>query len=159
MAYLHTKLHPPSSRHNAVRRQRLLNRLDNGLRQRLTLISAPAGFGKTTVLTSWLAETGRLCAWFSLDEGDNDPVQFLGYVITGFQQVDNSIGGTVLTLLQSPQMPPIHSLLVSLINDLVANGTELTFVLDDYHLITASAVHDIVGMLLERLPLLCRWLS
>src|SRR5262245_1488980 len=121
MAYLRTKLHPPSHRPNAVRRQRLLNRLDAGLRQRLTLISAPAGFGKTTVLTSWLAETGHLCAWFSLDEGDNDPVQFLGYVIAGFQQVESNIGRTVLTLLESPQMPPIQSVLVSLINDLVAS--------------------------------------
>lgn len=152
MAYLRTKLHPPSHRPNAVRRQRLLNRLDAGLRQRLTLISAPAGFGKTTVLTSWLAETGRLCAWFSLDEGDNDPVQFLGYVIAGFQQVDNNIGHTVSTLLESPQMPPIQSMLVSLINDLVASDIEFVFVLDDYHLISSSAVHDIVEMLLERLP-------
>lgn len=152
MAYLSTKLHPPSLRPNAVRRQRLLNRLNSGLRQRLTLISAPAGFGKTTVLTSWLAETGRRYAWFSLDEADNDPVQFLEYVIAGFQQVDNSIGRTVLSLLHSPQKPPVNSLLVSLINDLVATDTELTFVLDDYHLITASAVHEIVGVLLERLP-------
>jgi LuxR family maltose regulon positive regulatory protein len=152
MVYLSTKLYPSSPRPNTVRRQRLLNRLDSGLRQRLTLISAPAGFGKTTVLTSWLAETGRRCAWYSLDEGDNDPVQFLGYIIAAFRQVDDRIGRTVLTLLQSPQMPPVNSLLVSLINDLVATGIELTFVLDDYHLITANAVHEIVQMLLERLP-------
>ncbi|MFL7792754.1 MAG: LuxR C-terminal-related transcriptional regulator [Anaerolineae bacterium] len=151
---LTTKLYIPSPRPNLVDRPRLVERLDEGLRQgrKLTLVSAPAGFGKTTLVTDWVCGGAREVAWISLDEGDNDPVQILTYLIAALQQVDGSIGQTVQQLLRSPQLPPLQSLVSSLINDIAATSTDLTLVLDDYHFISSPIVHQLVGFLLEHQP-------
>ena len=151
---LTTKLYIPSPRPNLVARPRLIERLDKGLRQgrKLTLVSAPAGFGKTTLVTDWVCGGAREVAWLSLDEGDNDPVQILIYLIAALQQVDGSIGQTVQQLLRSPQLPPLQSLVSSLINDVTATSTDLTLVLDDYHFISSPVVHQLVGFLLEHQP-------
>ncbi|MBN1976515.1 MAG: hypothetical protein JW918_03860 [Anaerolineae bacterium] len=151
---LTTKLYIPSPRPNLVERPRLVERLDDGLRQgrKLTLVSAPAGFGKTTLVTDWVCGGAREVAWISLDEGDNDPVQVLTYLIAALQQVDGGIGRTVQQLLRSPQLPPLQSLVSSLINDIAATSTDLTLVLDDYHFISSPVVHQLVGFLLEHQP-------
>jgi len=151
---LTTKLHIPPPRSNVVPRPRLIERLDEGLRwcHRLTLVSAPAGFGKTTLVTEWICGSAREVAWVSLDEGDNDPVQFLNYLVAALQQVDGGIGRPVQQILQSPQLPPTQGLITPLINDVTAVGTALTLVLDDYQLISAAAVHQMVQFLVEHQP-------
>jgi LuxR family maltose regulon positive regulatory protein len=154
MQILATKLYIPPPHPNLVRRSRLIERLAAGLYRnyKLTLVSAPAGFGKTTLVTEWVVGDAREVAWISLDEGDNDPVQFLTYLTAALQQVDGGIGQTLRQLLQSPQLPPLQSLVASLINDVVAVGTPITLVLDDYHVISSPAIHEALGFLLEHQP-------
>jgi LuxR family maltose regulon positive regulatory protein len=147
-----TKLYMPPVRPSLVPRPRLIERLNEGLYRKLTLVSAPAGFGKTTLISEWLGLLDRPSAWLSLDEGDSDPVQFLTYLIAALRQVDEGIGRTVLDLLQSSQLPPMQSLVTLLINDIAAAGTPLMLVLDDYQLVSASSVHQIVQVLLDRQP-------
>jgi len=161
---LTTKLHVPPLRHGLVRRPRLLQRLDEGLAlgRRLTLISAPAGFGKTTLLSEWIADCGlRIadCGWLSLDEGDNDPARFWAYLIAALRTVHATIGEGARSVLQSPQPPPAESVLADLINEIAAiPGTadsparSLILVLDDYHLITAQPIHESIAFLLDHLP-------
>jgi LuxR family maltose regulon positive regulatory protein len=133
---------------------RLIERLNEGLRlnHRLTLVSAPPGFGKTTLIGEWVSNAERPVAWFSIDETDNDPVVFLTYLISAFQQVDQRIGQTAQAILLSPHLSPMQGLVTSLINDLTATTTPLILVLDDYHLITSMPVHQALGFLLEHQP-------
>lgn len=151
---LATKLHIPRPRPDLVARPALTERLDEGLRlgRRLTLVSAPAGFGKTTLIGAWVAGSEQAAAWVSLDEGDNDPVQFLNYLIAALRTVGESIGHTTQALLQSPQIPPLPGLITPLINDIAALDAPLTLVLDDYHHITAGPVHQALRFLLENQP-------
>jgi LuxR family maltose regulon positive regulatory protein len=151
---LTTKLYFPRPRPNLVPRPHLIGRLEEGLEleHRLTLVSAPAGFGKTTLIGEWLYGGDRPVAWVTVEEGDNDPFQFLSYLIAAFQQVDERIGQTAQRLLQSPQLPPPQSLLTSLINDITEDDIPLTLVLDDYHVITAVPVHQALQFLLENQP-------
>ncbi len=151
---LTTKLHIPHPRPNLVPRPRLVQRLNEGLHlgHRLTLISAPAGYGKTTLISEWISASQRPVAWVSLEEGDNDPVQFLRYLIAALQQIDGAFGQTVVQVLQSPQLPPPQSLVTPIINDIAATGTDLTLVLDDYQLITSPAVNQILQFLLVNQP-------
>jgi LuxR family maltose regulon positive regulatory protein len=151
---LTTKLYIPPPRPDLVPRPRLIQRLEEGLSlgHKLTLISAPAGSGKTTLVTDWICRGARQVAWISLDEGDNDPVQFLSYLIAALQQIDPNIGQTVLKILPSPQLPPLQRLVVSLINDISAVGAMAALVLDDYQLIHSKSVHEIVQFLLEHQP-------
>ncbi len=149
---LTTKLYIPPPRPNLVPRSRLIERLNASVHRQLTLVSAPAGFGKTTLVAEWICDSKRSIAWLSLDEGDNDPAQFLTYLIAALRQIDGSIGGTVRQLLQSPRLPPIQGLVTPLINDVTAANTPLTLVLDDYHHITADPVHQAVGFLLQHQP-------
>jgi LuxR family maltose regulon positive regulatory protein len=135
-----------------VARPRLLERLDQGLSARLTLLSAPAGFGKTTLLSAWLAEFSSPAAWVSLDAGDNDPVVFLNYVIAALQTTEPEVGEAARQVLRSPQSPSIESVLTLLINELSMLVEDVVAVLDDYHVIDTPAVHDIVAFLLEHLP-------
>ena len=177
---LTTKIHVPPLPPSLVPRPHLIERLNEGLHpgRRLTLISAPAGFGKTTLIGEWIqarvnsreqgvgeehAPSGEPSptpysllptpsfAWLSLDDGDNDPAQFLDYLITALQQVDDRIGRSVQPAIRSAQLPPAQSLVTPLINDIAA-APRLALVLDDYHLITSNAVHQIVQLLLERQP-------
>ncbi len=151
---LTTKLYIPAPRANGVARPRLLQRLDEGVRQnrRLTLLAAPAGFGKTTLAADWVCTLAREVAWISLDESDNDPVQFLSYLIAALQSIDGRIGVGVRSLLQSPRTPPVLNLLTPLINDVAASATSLLLVLDDYHLIDSEEVQHLVQFLLDHQP-------
>jgi LuxR family maltose regulon positive regulatory protein len=157
---LTTKLYIPPPRPNLVPRPRLVDRLDEGprLSHKLTLLAAPAGFGKTTLLGEWVANCGRPIAWLSLDEGDNDPARFLAYLVAALQTAELDVGEGVLTALQSPQPPPMETVLTTVINDIAAviqgnhEGCPYVIVLDDYHLITAQPIHDGLTFLLDHMP-------
>ena len=111
-----TKLFIPRPRANLVARPRLHERLNIGLARKLTLIAAPAGFGKTTLLSEWILQSQPPVAWLSLDEGDDDPNQFWTYLITSLQHLYPGLADGALALLHSPQVPPIQALLTTLIN-------------------------------------------
>jgi LuxR family maltose regulon positive regulatory protein len=151
---LATKLYAPPARPygRMVLRPRLLEQLDQGLAGRLILVSAPAGFGKTTVLGEWIADRELRVAWVSLDERDNDPVCFGRYVIAALQTVAPQVGRVAHDWLRSPEPPPLEIVLTSLINDLCTLSENLVLVLDDYHALDAGAVHQVVAFLLDRLP-------
>ena len=152
---LATKLCQPRVRASIVSRKRLTERLDAGLNRALTLVSAPAGFGKTTLLSEWLAGAAPAVptAWLSLDEDDNDPVRFLTYVVAALNGAQEGVGTAALAMLRSPQPPPTKSILTSLLNDLAGVPGDLILVLDDYQTIGVPAVHDAVAYLLGNLPL------
>jgi LuxR family maltose regulon positive regulatory protein len=152
-----TKLHIPLVRPELVPRPRLIECLGNDLHERLTLISAPAGFGKTTLVSEWIqtlrgATPPITTAWLSLDESDNDASRFLVYFISALQTIDAEIAQGLLGALQSPQPAPIENILISLVNEIAAFPDRIIFVLDDYHLINAQSVHDALSFLLENLP-------
>jgi len=150
-----TKLRAPRTRPNLVERPRLHKILDRGEGRKLTLVSAPAGFGKTTLLVEWLVErsgNGRSGVWLSLDGSDNDPARFLSYLVGALQNVMEGIGEGVLALLRVPELPPLETLVGALINELAASGREVTVFFDDYHLIDARPVHAAVSFFLEQLP-------
>ena len=149
---LATKLYVPPPRPRAVLRPRLIERLNEGLQRRLTLISAPAGFGKTTLLGEWVAGGERRAAWLSLDEGDNDPTRFLSYLVAALQTIAPNVGEGVLGALQSPQPPPTESVLTTLLNEISTIPDDFALVLDDYHVIDAGAIDDVLAFLLEHLP-------
>jgi len=161
---LATKLYIPPVRPELVSRHRLIDQLNNGLDHKLTLISAPAGFGKTTLVGEWLVTnqntnektnpTENEIAWLSLDSGDNDLARFLTYFVTALSRVDGgeSIGKGALGMLQSTQSPPAESVLTMLINDLAAFTGRIIFVLDDYHLIESQPIHDALGFFIENMP-------
>ena len=149
---LRTKLYVPPLQSTWVSRMRLLKRMDEGFERKLTLIYAPAGFGKTTLLVEWIHQKKIPVAWFSVDKKDNDPVHFLIYVIAGLQTLEPGIGKAALTLLQSPQPPPLESILINLINDISCIPTNATLVFDDYHAVDAKPIHDLIAFLLDHLP-------
>ncbi len=153
-ATLATKLHVPPLRAEAVARERLIQRVEDGVRdgRALTLISAPAGFGKTTLISAWLQASGRAAAWFSLDDGDNDPIRFWRYVIAALQTRATSIGSSASTMLAAPQTP-LESLAAALLNDLIEIDQSLVLVIDDYHTITDPNIHTSLDFFLDRLPL------
>ena len=161
---LQTKLYIPPPRPNLVRRSRLIDHLSQGLQQgkKLSLISAPAGFGKTTLVTEWVGKirfdnaienkiVNRI-AWLSLDESDNDPARFLAYFVAALQTIEADIGKGAFGMLQSPQPPPLEAVLTSLINDIIAISDRIIFILDDYHLIESSPIDDSLAFLLKHLP-------
>ncbi len=151
---LETKLQVPRRRRDLVARPRLSERLSRGVESALTLVSAPAGFGKTTLLADWLATTaakGRSAAWLSLDQRDNDPALFWTYLVAALKTAAPGVGADALSLLQSPQ-PPIEAVVATLLNDLSAISNDVVVVLDDYHLIDAREVQDGMAFLLEHLP-------
>lgn len=154
LALLQTKLYVPRLQPNLVERGRLLALLDQGLSSRLTLVSAPPGFGKTTLVSEWVWRTERMVAWVSLDEGDNDLRRFLRYVAAALHRVDDRIGATALGLLQSPQGTS-EGVLTTLLNDLLEASTQMILVLDDYHTIDSTEVHDAVLFMLDHLPDKC----
>jgi len=159
---LKTKLYIPSVRPGLVSRPRLIERLNAGLHRKLTLVSAPAGFGKTTLVSEWVANLrleamGRApppaaFAWLSLDESDNDPTRFLAYFGAALQTIEANIGKGALRALQSPQSPPTEGILTALINEIAAIPDRIVFILDDYHLIESRPIHDALTFLLRRLP-------
>ncbi|HSB03016.1 MAG TPA: AAA family ATPase, partial [Anaerolineales bacterium] len=151
---LSTKLHTPRTRANAVSRPRLAEKLLAGVNRpgSFVLLSGPAGFGKTTLLSEFVAELQRPVAWVSLDEGDNDPIRFWTYLLTACQSIRRGIGESGLALLQSPQPLPDETLPTILINDLVRLGADLVLVLDDYHTIQNQTIHSALSFLLDHLP-------
>src|SRR6266542_4751107 len=171
---LATKLYIPPPRPKVVLRPRLIERLNEGLYRKLTLISAPAGFGKTTLVSEWVAArtedrglrtetvTSSLClqssalstrvAWLSLDEGDSDPTRFLAYLVAALQMIAPTIGAGVVGVLQSPQPPPIEAILTALLNDITTVPDKFILVLDDYHVIDAKSVDTVLTFVLEHLP-------
>jgi len=149
---LTTKLFAPKLRRTLVPRPRLTEQLDVGLQRKLTLISAPAGFGKTTLVAEWLSATHQPVTWLSLDDADNDPARFLTYFIAALQKVDSAIGGTVQAMLQGPQPPSPEALLTALINDIAATLRPFALVIDDYHVIQTLPIHQQFIFLLEHLP-------
>ncbi|HYN87634.1 MAG TPA: hypothetical protein VER55_03855, partial [Ardenticatenaceae bacterium] len=149
---LATKLYSPPPQPRIVLRPRLIERLNEGLHRRLTLVSAPAGFGKTTLLGGWLAGCGRPAAWLSLEEGDSDPARFLSYLVAALRTIAPEIGEGVLGALRSPQPPPVESVLTALLNEVDTMPDDFVLVLDDYHVIDASAVDDALAFLIEHLP-------
>ena len=157
---LRTKLYIPPPRSNVVPRLRLIERLNAGMDCRLTLISAPAGFGKTTLVSEWVAGCGLPVAWLSLDEGDNDPIRFLTYLVAALQTLALSeakgmapqMGAGVMAALQSQQPPSIESILTSLLNDIAAIPVSFILVLDDYHMLESAAVDQALAFLVEHQP-------
>jgi LuxR family transcriptional regulator, maltose regulon positive regulatory protein len=151
-ALLSTKLYPPPAPPKLIRRPRLLARLDEPTP--LILISAPPGFGKTTLLGEWRAARGAsmACAWLSLDPDDNDAPRFVAYLIAALQRVKPETGVTGALLLQTSPATPLRTILVSWLNDLSQLDSQVVLVLDDYHLINAQPVHDLVAFLLEHRP-------
>src|SRR5262249_35834697 len=129
---LATKLYLPPPRPTAVYRSRLIERMNEDLRRKLTLISAPAGFGKTTLVSDWVAECERPVAWLSLDEGDNDLTRFLSSLVAALQTISANIGEGALGLLRSPQPPPTESVLTAMLNEIATAPDNFTLVLDDY---------------------------
>src|SRR5579864_1094793 len=128
---LATKLYIPWPRPNVVIRPRLSERLNEGLHHKLILISAPAGFGKTTLVSEWLAGCQRPTAWLSLDEGENDPARFLAYLVAALQTIAATLGEGVLGVLQSPQPPATEVILTDLLNEITTLPDHFVLVLDD----------------------------
>jgi LuxR family maltose regulon positive regulatory protein len=152
---LTTKLFVPPPRPNLVPRLRLIRWLDEGLRlgHRLTLVSAQAGFGKTTLLSDWIGQHEGPVAWLSLDDSDNEPSRFWIYLIAALQMVRADLGQESLHLLEAAQPPPVEGLLSSLLNEIAALAqtpptTDIVLVLDDYHLISTPQIHEAIALLL-----------
>ncbi len=151
---LETKLYVPKPRRGLVARPRLSERLSRVADSRLTLVSAPAGFGKSTLLAEWLAApsaTGRLTAWLSLDPSDNQASSFWSYLIAALRTVAPEVGAGAVALLESPQQP-ISAVLTTLLNELSAVPDDIVLVLDDYHLVDASEIQDGMTFLIDHLP-------
>jgi LuxR family maltose regulon positive regulatory protein len=149
---LATKLYVPPRRPHVVVRPRLIERLHQGLHGTLTLISAPAGFGKTTLVGEWVAQCGRPAAWLSLDAGDHDPTRFLTYLVAALQTIAPTLGAGVMAVLQGPQPSPTEAILTALLNDIIMLPHTIVLVLDDYHVIDANPVDDALIFLLDHLP-------
>jgi LuxR family maltose regulon positive regulatory protein len=152
---LETKLYVPRLRRGLVARPRLIERMSRGTESRLTLISAPAGFGKTTLLAEWLAAVRvgeRSVAWLSLDPTDNEPATFWTYLVAALQTAAPGVGARALSLLQGPQPPPIETVLAMLLNELGGVPNEVVLALDDYHVIDAHDINAGMAFLLEHLP-------
>jgi LuxR family maltose regulon positive regulatory protein len=151
---LATKLYIPPPRSKIVLRARLIERLNESLSasRKMTLISAPAGFGKTTLVSEWVTSCERTVAWLSLDEGDNDPACFLAYLVAALQTIAANIGAGALAVLQSPQPPSTESILTTLLNEITTISHNFILVLDDYHVIDSKPVDDALTFLLKHLP-------
>jgi LuxR family maltose regulon positive regulatory protein len=158
---LATKFFAPPVRRDLVPRPRLLERLNEGLDRRLVLVSAPAGFGKTTLLSEWLRTRPQWVtaenhppgvAWLSLDTEDNELTRFLGYLIAALEPIAPEVGQSVGNLLRLPQLPPTEMILTTLINELCSLSTDLVLILEDYHTIETGAIHRALTFLLDNLP-------
>ena len=149
-----TKVHAPRLRSWLVHRSRLIERLEQGMEGPLTLLSAPAGFGKSTLLSSWIASGSIHAAWFSIEPEDNDPVRFFTYLLVALQTVDRHLGTSLLPLLQSSRSVPLETVLAQLINELSTSElSRVALVLDDYHVITTESIHRALTYLVEHLPI------
>jgi len=154
VSLLQTKLFFPQARFSLVARPRLVQKLKLGLQKPLTLISAPVGYGKTTLLSEWHAdvENNLPSAWLSLDPGDNELARFLFYLKAALETIDTGSASNTTSLLNSAQLPSLEAIITALINDLNGFGKELVLVLDDYQMITNPQVHDALNFLLDHCP-------
>jgi LuxR family transcriptional regulator, maltose regulon positive regulatory protein len=150
-ALLATKLHLPRPHPGFLARPRLLERLAEGTGRELTLVCAPAGFGKTTLLADWARRSQTPVAWLSLDAGDNDPIRFWRYVAGALDRVRAGIGQRITATLQGPPAPP-EAMVTVVVNELASREGGVALVFDDYHLIEAGPAHDALAALLERQP-------
>ena len=149
---LNIKLMPPRLHSAAIQRQDLLARLDHSLTQKLALVTAPTGFGKTTLVSMWIASRDFPSAWLTLDENDNDPARFWTYVCSALRSMDSSLAKTTLSALAAPQPPSFQTLLSPLINDLGRLKENHVLVLDEYNCISAAEINDGLSFLVQHLP-------
>jgi LuxR family maltose regulon positive regulatory protein len=149
---LRTKFYVPPIRSNQISRPRLIDLFNRGLDKTLILVSAPAGYGKTTLVSTWLKQTGIPSAWLSLDAGDNDPIRFMQYLLTAIQQVTPGIGYDLPDMLQGVQPSHYEDVINYLTNELASIPDPFVLVLDDFHVIDGEAVANMVAHLLEHLP-------
>ena len=147
-----SKLFVPQTRRGQVPRRRLINRLTQGEDGKLTLISGPAGFGKTTLLSEWIAQTKRFVGWISLDEGDNDWNRFSLYLIKAFQKISDGFANEVVEMLYSAKPPKSDVFLPYFINQIAEIQDPFLIILDDYHTITETKIHDLILTILENQP-------
>jgi LuxR family maltose regulon positive regulatory protein len=149
-----TKLRIPQPQWHLVHRPRLTEQLDTALDRGpgLTLVSAPPGFGKTTLVAEWVATCERPVAWLSLDAADHDPARFVTCLVAAIQSIDSSIGRQVLQMLESPPQPALENLLARLVNDLAALPGDIVVVLDDYHLVDSVPIDQALAVVLEHMP-------
>src|SRR3990172_13298972 len=154
---LATKLYIPPPRPKIVLRPRLIERLNEGMHCKLTLISASAGFGKTTLVSEWVAGCERSepkvrVAWLLLDEGDSDPVRFISYLVAALQTIKAGIGEDLLAILQSPQPPSTEAILTALLNEITPIPDNFILVLDNYHVVDSKPIDNALTFLLKHLP-------
>src|SRR5687768_13879186 len=151
---LATKLYIPPLRPRVVPRPHLIERLNDGLHRKLTLIAAPAGFGKTTLVSAWAASCDRQVAWLSLDAGDNDPTRFLTYFAAALQTVAPGLGKGIVGALQSPASAPLptETILMALVNEITTIPNNFVLVLDDYHAIDTDTIDQALTFLIEHMP-------
>ncbi|MFB0842661.1 LuxR C-terminal-related transcriptional regulator [Paenibacillus oleatilyticus] len=147
-----TKLYIPPPRAKAVSRPRLIERLHQGMHRKLTLISASAGCGKTTLVSEWLVGCPQPAAWLSLEEADRDPARFLTYLFAALQTIGIRSGEGVMGMLQAPGPLPMETILTAVLNKITAIPDRFILVLDDYHVIDSRPIDDAIGFLLERMP-------
>ncbi|AJQ97015.1 LuxR C-terminal-related transcriptional regulator [Gynuella sunshinyii] len=149
---LASKLYRPPLRQGRVFRRDLIERLNAGLHGRLTLVSAPAGFGKSTLINEWMGQWECAGAWLSLEAADAETLRFIRYLVAALTTIDKRCTARTMALLQSSQLPAMETILTGLLNDLTAFGAEFALVLDDYHVIDQEEVDTALGFLIERLP-------
>ncbi len=149
---LETKFHIPPVRPEYVFRPRLVDHLNNNLHRKLTLLSAPAGFGKTSLISEWILGTDRQLAWLSLDQRDNDLLRFLCYLVGAIETTQNRIGSETLKMMQTGEQTAPELVLTSLINEIVSQPQEIILVIDDYHLIDDQEIDEILEFLIDNLP-------
>lgn len=151
---LSTKLYIPRPHREWVHRPRLIERLDTGFQGKLTLVSAPAGYGKTTLVSDWIARSKIPAAWLSLDASDNDLARFFSYLIAALQQIDPGIGAAIQPILETNADPPveIEPLLTALVNDVAASASRFALVLDDHHVIREFGIHKALDFLFDHIP-------
>jgi len=149
---LTTKLYIPPLRPNHVSRSHLIQRLETGPREKLTIISAPAGYGKTTLVAEWISESSTPFCWVSLDESDNDIGRFLAYFIASLDTINIAVDQHFLSLIQSPQQTQLETILIPLLNQITDSNKDFALVLDDYHLIQNKEIHDALTYILEHSP-------
>jgi LuxR family maltose regulon positive regulatory protein len=149
---LSTKFFTPTPAPNLLTRPRLIKKLNQGSTRKLTLVSASAGFGKSTLLSQWTSTLCQPVSWLSLDANDDDPFRFLTYFIGAFERINSNIGKEVLEILNSAQSPPYDVILTLLINELVGIPDHFTLVLDDYHFVNDAQIHKIISFVVGNMP-------
>jgi LuxR family maltose regulon positive regulatory protein len=152
LTILETKLNPPALSRNHISRFHLIENLNNRENRKLTIVSAPAGFGKTTLLAEWAAENLGQVAWLSLDKEDNDPTRFWSYVVAALQKTHNSLGSGLTPIIRTPQHFSVDVFLAGLIDQVSRVLAPITIILDDYHLIESKSIHETLFKLIPRLP-------